>query len=265
MGRFHKAAAGVDHLERLGRGDSFVHRLPPASKAVVTLLFIGLVVSVPGSRPSLFFPFLLYPAVLMPLSGTPVKPIFARLRLAIPFALFAGISNLITMRETAFVLGALPVSYGLLSLFSLLLKTGLSVCAVLILIATTPFTALSECLTAPRFFRPIGLQLALSYRYISTLLGEAEAMWTAYALRSPASKGVALSDFGSFLGQLLLRSIDRAQRIYDAMRCRGFSGVYYGPPRPKTGAAGPLFVLFSTAALAVIRFVPLAALLGGLL
>jgi cobalt/nickel transport system permease protein len=216
-------------------------------------------------RPSALFPFLLYPAVLMPLSGTPVRPIFARLRLALPFALFAGLSNLILMRETAFTLGALPVSFGLLSFFSLILKTGLSVCAVLILIATTPFTALAEALTAPRFLRPLGLQLALSYRYLFTLLGEAEAMWTAYSLRSPESKAVAIGDFGSFLGQLLLRSFDRAQRVYDAMRCRGFSGVYYGPARPKSGGAAVLFVLFSAAALFLIRFVPVSNLIGGLL
>ncbi|MDR2490298.1 MAG: energy-coupling factor transporter transmembrane protein EcfT, partial [Spirochaetaceae bacterium] len=143
-----------------------------------------------------------------------------------------------------------------------LLKTALSVCAVLILIATTPFTALAECLTAPRFFRPLGLQLALSYRYIAALLSEAEAMWTAYSLRSPGSRAVAIADFGSFLGQLLLRSFDRAQRIYDAMRCRGFSGVYYGPERPRKLRESVVFVACASIVLIELRFFPLNMLIG---
>ena len=262
MGRFHKAASGIDHIERLGRGDSVIHRLPPAPKALVTLIFICLVVSVPGDRPGALVSFVLYPAVLMPLSGTPVKPVLSRLRMALPFALFGGISNLIFIQKPAFAIGGFVVTFGLLSFISILLKTGLSVCAVLLLIATTPFTALAECLTAPRFFRPLGLQLALSYRYIATLLSEVESMWTAYSLRAPGSKAVALADFGSFFGQLLLRSFDRAQRIYDAMRCRGFSGVYYGPARPRRLRESIVFVACAAAALVMLRFFPPSVLLG---
>jgi cobalt/nickel transport system permease protein len=265
VGRFHKAASGVDHIERLGRGESCIHRLSPASKAFVTMLFICFVVSVPGIRPGALIPFAFYPAVLMPLSGTPASPILSRVRFALPFALFAGASNLIFMRETAFTLGALSVSFGMLSFFSIMLKTVFSVCAVLILIATTPFTLLAECLTSPRFFRPLGLQLALSYRYISVLLDEAEALWTAYSLRYPGCKAVDIKDFGSFLGQLLLRSFDRAQRVYDAMRCRGFSGVYCAGVRPGQKWSGLVFAAVCACAFAVIRFVPIAQIAGKLL
>jgi cobalt/nickel transport system permease protein len=36
-------------------------------------------------------------------------------------------------------------------------------------------------------------------------------------------KGIAMKDMGSFTGQLLLRSFDRAERIYNAMKCRGYA------------------------------------------
>jgi cobalt/nickel transport system permease protein len=41
--------------------------------------------------------------------------------------------------------------------------------------------------------------------------------------------GIRLRDIGGFLGQLLLRSFDRAGRVYQAMECRGFDGVCRGP------------------------------------
>jgi cobalt/nickel transport system permease protein len=31
---------------------------------------------------------------------------------------------------------------------------------------------------------------------------------------------------GSFLGQLLIRSFDRAEKVYVVMKCRGFAGAY---------------------------------------
>jgi cobalt/nickel transport system permease protein len=35
-----------------------------------------------------------------------------------------------------------------------------------------------------------------------------------------------MKDMGTFVGQLVFRSFDRAGRVYAAMRCRGFDGVY---------------------------------------
>jgi cobalt/nickel transport system permease protein len=66
----------------------------------------------------------------------------------------------------------------------------------------------------------------LTYRYIGVLLNEAYSMSIAYSLRSPNRKGIEMRDMGSFTGQLLLRSIDRAERVYNAMKCRGYAPGY---------------------------------------
>ena len=39
-------------------------------------------------------------------------------------------------------------------------------------------------------------------------------------------KGIHISVWGSFLGQLLLRSMDRAQALYESMELRGFCGEF---------------------------------------
>lgn len=227
MGRFHKAGAGIDHLERLGSGDSLVHGLHPAAKGIVTLLFIGTVVSVPPGNPGILGPFVFYPVFIAAVSGIPWKPLFARLVPVLPFALFFGLSNLFLMREAVFTLnGAITVTQGMIFFYTLLLKTALTVFAALLLVATTPFSAIASCITTPPPLRLIGLQMLLTMRYLAVLLEEAEAMWTAYLLRSPQSKAVKMRDMGAFMGQLLLRSFDRAERVFCAMKCRGFDGVY---------------------------------------
>jgi cobalt/nickel transport system permease protein len=48
-------------------------------------------------------------------------------------------------------------------------------------------------------------------------------MSVAYSLRKPGGKGIEMRDTGSFAGQLLIRSFDRADRVYNAMKCRGYA------------------------------------------
>lgn len=265
MSRFHSAAAGIDHLERLGRGDSPIHALHTGVKAIAAALFLVLVISFPSKNVSGPAGFFLYPAFMMALSGVPYRPLLSRLVLALPFALFAGLSNLFFMRETAFTLSGFAVSAGAVSFASIMLKTVLCVAAVLILISTTPFTEICALLTAARPLRMVGLQIILSYRYVSVLLDEAQSMWTAYLLRAPSEKAVKMRDMGSFLGQLLLRSFDRAGRVYDAMRCRGFRGVYHPGERRPPRRVDIFFLLVLAAALVTLRFFNLSLFFGTLI
>jgi cobalt/nickel transport system permease protein len=65
----------------------------------------------------------------------------------------------------------------------------------------------------------------MSYRYIAVLLGEVQSMSAAYKLRSCGMKGIAMAHMGSFVGRLFLRSAGRADRVYAAMKCRGYNPV----------------------------------------
>ena len=224
---FYRKAGEIGSLETLASGDSPVHRLHPGVKIVTTLVYIGTVVSFPPEDLSGLGIFTLYPAALMSLSRTPWKPLLARLLVSLPFALAGALSNLIILKETVFYIGNFPVTAGGLSFASILYRAFLAVLAALILIATTPF---------PDFIRQLGrmgtpwifcLQTAMTWRYISVLIDEAGTMYTAYLLRSGGRKGVGMKDMGSFLGLLLVRSFDRAGRMYHAMKSRGFDGGFY--------------------------------------
>jgi cobalt/nickel transport system permease protein len=264
MSRFHGAAAGIDHIERLGRRSSAIHGLNAGIKLAVTLLYIALVVSFGQNEISGLMPFIFYPIVVMAMSGTPFRPLLSRLAVALPFALAVGISNMLLLTGGVFTIGGITITRGMVSFASIMLKTAFSVFAVLLLIATTPFTNIAALLTAARPLRIVGLQIVLTYRYIATLLGEAGDCWTAYMLRAPGLKAVRMKDMGAFMGALLLRSFDKAERVYYAMKCRGFAGVYHGSGRGAGGLtrADWVFLLVSAGALCAMRAVNISLLVG---
>jgi cobalt/nickel transport system permease protein len=210
-------------LEQLSNGKSCVHKLHPTAKLLVTIFFLVTVASFDRYSIGRLIPYIFYPTLLMALSETPYAMLFKRFLVALPICLFAGVANVVFDRTPVFEIGAVAISYGTISLFTLLFKTYLCVMAVLILVSVTP---LAEITAAMRRLRIPGIFVAMfemTYRYVGVLFAEAYSMRTAYTLRSGGVKGIAMRDMGSFVGQLLLRSIDRADRVYSAMMCRGYT------------------------------------------
>jgi cobalt/nickel transport system permease protein len=249
-------------LELLAGKNTAVHRLHPGVKVISCVLFMAAVISFDRYSLGRLCPFLFYPCVLITLGELPPFLLAKRTVLALPFCLFAGLSNLFLERGAAFSMGKLPVSFGFLSFWTLILRTLLCVAAVLILIATTPWAALAAQLRrfhVPAIFVTL---LELCYRYIGVLAAESDSMYTAYKLRSAKIKGVALSHMGSFVGHLFLRSVVRAERVYAAMKCRAYS--IKAPPvsaAPLNGA-DMVFLLAAAAFCALFRFVNLPLLAG---
>jgi cobalt/nickel transport system permease protein len=260
----YTASSGLGKMEQLAAGTSPVHRLPPMVKLITTLVYIIAVVSFPNDNVSGLMPYIFYPACMMPISDIPAKPFFARMLVALPFALLGGVSNLFIMRDAMFTLGAITVTDGLISFVSIMLKMLLSVSAVLILAATTPFTHICRALSQLKLPGVICLQLLLTYRYIAVLIGETITAITAYRLRSPLRGGIHIRHIGSFLGVLLLRSMERAERIYQAMMCRGFDGSWDWITERRTGAAAIIYCVLLILLCATFRFINPSEIIGEL-
>jgi cobalt/nickel transport system permease protein len=222
MANMRSKVSEIYALEQLSGRDSAVHRRHPLVKLLSAFIYIVLVISFDRAEFGRLVPFVFYPVVLMALSETPWGLVLKRVALALPFAVVAGVSNIVFDRAAAFAVGGIVVSYGTLSFFTLLLRTFLCVTAVLLLVAVTPFNQLTEQLRrlhVPDIFVTL---FEMIYRYIGALLDEASTMYTAYMLRSTSHRGLQMKHMGSFVGQLLIRSYDRAERVYAAMKCRGY-------------------------------------------
>lgn len=222
MADMQSRLAQVYSLEQLSQKNTVIHRLHPISKMMTTLVYIICVAS--HGRYDLFSlaPFLFYPMVVMALAEVPFSMIGKRVLIALPFCLFAGISNLFWDREPFLAVGNFVVTAGAVSFLVILLRTGLCVAAVLILVAVTPFSQMTHQLRRLHMPAVFVSLVEMIYRYIGVLLEEADVMLTAYRLRNPAVKWPLLKDVGSFIGQLFLKSYDRAERVYQAMQCRGY-------------------------------------------
>jgi len=224
MGRIDTAYFDLGSLDALAYRESNIHRLDPRAKLVTTLVFIITVVSFNKYSLSGLIPFLFFPVAILARADLPTGPILKKLLIALPFALFIGIFNPFFDREPMLQIGTIAVSGGWVSFASILLRFTLTVTAALTLIATTSFTGVCmalEKLGCPRIF---ALQLLFLYRYLFVLIEEATRLVRARSLRSFHGRGKGVKVFGSLIGQLLLRSLERAQRIHLAMHCRGFDG-----------------------------------------
>ena len=104
--------------------------------------------------------------------------------------------------------------------------------------------------------------LLLTYRYIAVMMEEVSVMTVAYHLRAPGQKGVHYSAWGSFLGQLLLRSMDRAEELYSSMQLRGFGGEFWYAEVKKAGAGDVLYGVGALLLFALCRRYNVAGLLG---
>lgn len=177
-----------------------------------------------------------------------------------------GVVNLFYDKHVMFYIGTLPVTGGMIWMITLMIKGIFTVCAAYFLLLTTGINRL--CMALRRFGIPKGAVtvLLLTYRYLVVLLKETQRMMQAYALRSAGQKGVHIKAWGSFAGLLLLRSMDRAQDVYDSMLLRGYNGEFmYEAEEEKAGPGiGFLYTAFWLAVFFFLRSVPLFRLVGGL-
>jgi cobalt/nickel transport system permease protein len=242
-------------LEGLSAGNTAIHRLHPLAKLMCTFVFIVMVASVGRYGFTQLAPYLFYPFVISALAELPHRILLPRVLIALPFCLFAGLSNVFFDRGTALVLGGVAVSYGVISLATILLKMYLCVMAALLLVAAAPMTEITSQLRRLRVPLIFVMVLDITYRYIGVLFEEALTGMTAYRLRSGGKKALAMKHMGTFAGQLLLRGFDRAERVHVAMRCRGYSLRHIPPARQPWQYQDTLAVLMVCVPAAALRFV----------
>jgi cobalt/nickel transport system permease protein len=259
---FDETYFDIGRLDRLAYGNTWVHRLDPRTKVIVTLLYLLTVVSLPKYEVVALVPFFLFPVLLMTLGGISARFILRKVLLVSPFALLIGIFNPLLDTRTAAVIAGVSVSAGLLSFFSILLKFVLTVSTTLLLIATTSFPGVCHA------FRRIGFpslfvsQLLCLYRYLFVLLEEAMRIIRARDMRSFGMRGTGMKVFARLVGILFLRTVDRAERIYDAMLSRGFQGDIPTLKRSRMAAADLVFMAAVFAFLGMFRFFPVTERIG---
>lgn len=245
------------HLETLAHGNSLFHRLDPRAKLMAAIAF-SLVVALATGWPA--------PAAGLLLAGAGVAA--ARLqarevgqRLIAVNAFTALIWVLLPLRigaeEGWLGLGLAWHPEGLALALIITLKANAIVLGLTLLLATSPinqiFHALAHWKVSPRL-----LQIFFFfYRYLHVLHQEWHRLFLALRARgfTPKSNLHTYRTYAYLFGNLLLRSMDRAQRVYQAMLCRGFQGTYWLLDHFHWQRRDSLFLACSALALAALILV----------
>ena len=264
MNQAERAGRELRAMDDLAAQDSFLHRLSPLSKLFVTIFYLAVVVSFPRYRLTALVWMALFPVAGYQLADIALRTCFQKLRLVLPLVCAVGLLNPIFDRQIVTQIGTLAVSGGVVSMLTLVMKGVFCLLASFLLMATTTIEEICRALRQLHLPKTITSLLLLTFRYIGVLLSEVSVMQEAYSLRAPGQKGVYISAWGSFLGQLLLRSMDRAEALYESMELRGFCGDFSYAVRRRGPAASWPYAILCPALMLLPRLVDLSALAGSL-
>ena len=262
MNKLQKAMHELGEMDELAARASPIHALHPAAKLLSTVAYILITLSFSKYDLSGLVPMVLWPILLFQLSGTRVRSCFYKLRIVLPLVMAVGLFNPIFDRAILLRIGGVGVSGGVISMLTLMLKGLFCLMASFLLMATTPIDRLCAALRRLHVPKLLVTLLLLTYRYVGVMTEELAVMTDAYHLRAPGQKGIHISAWGSFLGQLLLRSMDQAQELYAAMLLRGYRQEFHYAEGAAFRPVDALYLLGSIAVFLLLRFVRIAALLG---
>lgn len=251
-------------MDLLSYQDTPVHRLDPRVKLIVTLCFLVTVISFGRYEISMLLPFALYPVYLMASANLPVAYFMKKVLYVSPFALMIGIFNPLFDDRIIMTVSGIGISGGWVSFLSIMIRFALTVSTVLALIGCTGFNNICYAMNrlgAPKVF---SVQLLFLYRYIFVLAEETARIVRARNLRSFNGRGKGIRVYGTIAGNLLLRTINRAQRIHHAMVCRGFDGEIRILKAQKPGARDYIFFFSWIALFIIFRNVNIPVFTGNL-
>lgn len=251
------------HLtDQYRRQDSAIHRLDPRTKILVTLLLILAVAFLPAGAFVAYALIYLFLLLGIWLSRIELPYLLKRSLIALPFALAAVTLPFTVPGQTLVslpILGGISISLeGSLRFISILVKSWISVQVAILLVAVTPFPDLLWGLRALHVPGILVTIVSFAYRYLFVLSDEALRLMQARTARSARLAGPlsARPSGGSLLwhgkvtgrmvGSLMLRSLERSERIYNAMAARGYRGQIRVLDPPHLGRPDFLCLFLST-------------------
>jgi len=197
-------------LDRYSRLRSPVHRLPAAVKLVAALAIVVLLTWVPRGEWGWLQAAGAFLLAVTGLAGLPWGFVIRRLLFAELFVVGVAVMSLLQPD-------------GLRLFLFLVAKSTLCLLTMVLLANTTPFAELLRVLKAARVPALLVTTLSLMYRYMFVLLGEGQRMRRARLSRTFTGRQArSWRTRASVLGQLFIRSSERAERIYGAMCARGW-------------------------------------------
>ncbi|WP_029895304.1 cobalt ECF transporter T component CbiQ [Desulfohalovibrio reitneri] len=237
--------------DRASGGDSPIHRLDPRARVVLALAFT-LLMAFCQSRATALAGCVLALGWLL-LSRPSLRTLLPRLAAAEAFVLFLVLFTPFSVAgDPVFSVGPLTATRQGLELAGLLgLKATAAILAMAALLATIPAPLLGRALQGLGAPRRLCLLLVFAATQIHALAREFERLRTAARARgfSPGTNRHTYRTTAHLVGMVLVRGLERAERLETAMLARCFDGRFRSLPRRGMGGAD---LLFTSAMLALL-------------
>lgn len=265
MNKLRQAAKDIHISDNADNSSIAKGAMHPLSRVLVTFMYILLVVSFPGYDLTGLAGMVLYLAVYITWHEISVGTMIKRVWPILLLTGAVGIANPVMNREVCVMFGDVAVTYGMLSMITLMIKGIFCVTASYILAVTAGIRQICYALRLLHIPEEIVTVIMLMHRYLMILIKEVERRQQSYRLRAPNQKGLRYKAWGSFVGLLLLRSIDRAEEVYGSMKLRGFQGKVQHSSGKSSKGKSILYVLLWGMAFLVLRMFPVFQIVGSFL
>ena len=214
-----------DFFDRFSRGTTVCHRLPATWKLGLTLTVILIAVSLPFSQWPIHGCLLCLVFVAHSLACIPVGYLARRVAWLLPFVLGLAASVALSRRTGS---GGSPGDASVVWQIAgaIIVRSLISFLAALWLVHVTPFDELLATLRRCGVPALLVSLMSFLYRYSFVLLDELDKMRTARQARSfgAADWRSRWKTNAQLMGQLLIRAMNRGERVHGAMCARGWSG-----------------------------------------
>ena len=216
-------------IEELAGGDSLIHRLDPRVKIVVAFLFSVLVAV--SNRFVVLVSALALGFCMALLARLSVKQLLSRLVPVNLFIIFLWFFLPFTLEgKPLFSAGPLVgTREGVLYAARISIKSNAIMAGLIALVASTSLSTLGHAMHDLKIPKKLVHLFFFTYRYIDVIHQEYLRLVGAMKVRGfrPGTNMHTYRSFAYLVGMLLVRSSDRAERVHNAMLCRGFTGNLY--------------------------------------
>jgi cobalt/nickel transport system permease protein len=234
--------------EPFATGSSIVHQLDPRIRVGFTILYAFVVAL--SYQFSVLTAALVLSVMLVVISQIRIKEVFKRIVMVNAMILLLWVILPFTFNgEVLTRMGSLAIYRpGVTLAAQITLKSNAILLAFIALVATMPLATLGRALHRLRVPQKIVHLLLMTYRYIFVIEQEYKRLLRAAKIRGfqPGTNINTYRTFSYVIGMLFVRSAARAERVHQAMLCRGFKGKFYSLQEFKAGRAGWLFSIIMT-------------------
>lgn len=264
MNKLNKALYEIQSIEDLANRDCFINKIHPLIKFILTVTYISLVISIGKYNLGKVIGMSIYPIFLLITCDISLKDSLRTLKIVLPFIFLMGILNPFFDTKILITMNGINISAGVISMITLIMKGILTILGSYLLIATTTIEKICYAMDKIHMPRIFITEVLFIYRYVTVLIKEANKITESYSLRAPKQKGINYKVWGSLLGQLLLRSIDKAENIYESMCLRGYSGKFYYSYNIKYNGKDYIYFSIWVVIFVTVRFLPIIQLVGNI-